>query len=260
MRPWIQQGGGVLAADSPRLAVRDAAAVRAQPGCRRSSPATSASAALLSVHKTTLRKAEPTVGGAWHQDGAFMGGCHARSTCGCRSRAAATWRPGSTSSRAALDDVVIDARRDARRRADPGQEPREAAGDMPILRPVFEPGDALFFDELFLHQTASDPSMPNPRFAIESWFFGARRSRPTTRRSRSDRRRRPARAGSTPGSSGSDRAPAGGSASSTLVASGRAAVDQDEEHADRARRAADAARRVICSPAAARAATIRNGS
>ena len=30
----------------------------------------------------------------------------------------------------------------------------EAAGDVPILRPIFEPGDALFFDELFLHQTA----------------------------------------------------------------------------------------------------------
>ena len=49
---------------------------------------------------------------------------------------------------------------------------REAAGDVGIVRPIFEPGDALFFDELFLHQTASDPSMPNPRFAVESWFFG----------------------------------------------------------------------------------------
>ena len=48
----------------------------------------------------------------------------------------------------------------------------EAAGDKPIVRPIFEPGDALFFDELFLHQTGSDPSMPKPRFAIETWFFG----------------------------------------------------------------------------------------
>ena len=47
-----------------------------------------------------------------------------------------------------------------------------AAGDKGIARPIFEPGDALFFDELFLHQTGSDPSMPKPRFAIESWFFG----------------------------------------------------------------------------------------
>jgi hypothetical protein len=49
----------------------------------------------------------------------------------------------------------------------------EAAGETPIIRPIFEPGDALFFDELFLHQTGSDPSMPRPRYAIESWFFGA---------------------------------------------------------------------------------------
>jgi hypothetical protein len=48
-----------------------------------------------------------------------------------------------------------------------------AAGDVAIVRPIFEPGDALFFDEMFLHQTGSDPGMPKPRFAIESWFFGA---------------------------------------------------------------------------------------
>ena len=28
---------------------------------------------VTSVHKTTLRKAEPSVPGAWHQDGNFMG-------------------------------------------------------------------------------------------------------------------------------------------------------------------------------------------
>ena len=29
----------------------------------------------------------------------------------------------------------------------------EAAGERAILRPIFEPGDALLFDELFLHKT-----------------------------------------------------------------------------------------------------------
>jgi hypothetical protein len=48
----------------------------------------------------------------------------------------------------------------------------EAAGDTPILRPIFNPGDVLLFDELFLHKTASDPDMPSPRFAVENWFFG----------------------------------------------------------------------------------------
>ena len=46
------------------------------------------------------------------------------------------------------------------------------AGDAGIVRPIFDPGDALLFDHLFLHQTGSDPSMPNPRYAVESWFFG----------------------------------------------------------------------------------------
>ena len=33
----------------------------------------------------------------------------------------------------------------------------EAAGDAGIVRPIFDPGDALLFDELFLHQTALGP-------------------------------------------------------------------------------------------------------
>ncbi len=48
----------------------------------------------------------------------------------------------------------------------------QAAGEKGILRPIFEPGDALLFDDLFLHKTASDPAMLRPRFAIENWFFG----------------------------------------------------------------------------------------
>jgi hypothetical protein len=71
-----------------------------------------------------------------------------------------------------LDDVVIET--DRMLYVDEGRRTAErAAGDAPIVRPVFEPGDALVFDELFLHQTGSDPSMRNPRYAIESWFFGA---------------------------------------------------------------------------------------
>jgi hypothetical protein len=52
------------------------------------------------------------------------------------------------------------------------QEVQETAGETGVSRPIFAPGDALFFDELFLHRTGSDPTMPNPRFAIENWFFG----------------------------------------------------------------------------------------
>jgi hypothetical protein len=169
VRPWIRDGGGVLATDSPMLtfAMLELFASAGLPelvGGYLGEPP------LLSVHKTTLRKAEPVVGGAWHQDGAFMGDVKALnlwlslSRCGDEA-------PGLDIVPRRVDRVVID--HDVMLDVELTRaKAQEAAGDVPILRPIFEPGDALFFDELFLHQTASDPAMPNPRFAIESWFFG----------------------------------------------------------------------------------------
>jgi Phytanoyl-CoA dioxygenase (PhyH) len=169
-RAWVHEGGGVLAADAPRpmfemLELMGSADVPKLVGDYLGERP------LISVHKTTLRKAEPTVGGSWHQDGAFMGDVRALnlwlslSRCGDEA-------PGLDLVPRRLDRIVIETEKmlyvdDARRIA------REAAGDADIIRPVFEPGDALFFDEMFLHQTGSDDSMPNPRYAIESWFFGA---------------------------------------------------------------------------------------
>ncbi len=46
---------------------------------------------------------------------------------------------------------------------------RTAAGEASIVSPVFAPGDALFFDERFVHRTAVGPDV-EPRYAIESWF------------------------------------------------------------------------------------------
>ena len=127
---------------------------------------------LISLQKTTLRKAEPQVPGAWHQDGAFMGDVRALnlwlslSRCGDES-------PGLDIVPRRLGHIVATATDEAVLDYQVSQAKAEdAAGDKRIARPIFEPGDALFFDELFLHQTGSDPSMPKPRFAIESWFFG----------------------------------------------------------------------------------------
>ena len=83
-----------------------------------------------------------------------------------------TSRRGSTSCRADSSELVPTQTDEAVLTIQVSQPKAEqAAGDIEIVRPIFEPGDALFFDELFLHQTASDPAMPNPRYAIENWFF-----------------------------------------------------------------------------------------
>jgi hypothetical protein len=171
-RPWIKEGGGVLAADSPLLSFEMMELFHAA-GVPRLVAGYLGEPPLWTVQKTTLRKAEPTVPGAWHQDGAFMGRVRtlnlwlSLSRCGDES-------PGLDIVPRRLDGIVETGTDEAmlsyqvsRRVAE------EAAGDKPIVRPIFEPGDALFFDELFLHQTGSDPAMPKPRFAIENWFFGA---------------------------------------------------------------------------------------
>jgi hypothetical protein len=170
-REWIKMGGGVLAADSPMLAgamfemFEQAALPELVRGYLGEPP-------LISVQKTTLRKADPSVGGAWHQDGAFMGDVRALnlwlslSRCGDES-------PGLDVVPRRLNEIVSTGTDEAMLSYQVSQRmAEEAAGDKPIIRPIFEPGDALFFDDLFLHQTGSDPSMPKPRFAIENWFFG----------------------------------------------------------------------------------------
>jgi hypothetical protein len=171
-RSWIKEGGGLLAADSPHLSFH-MHELFAQAGLPWLVADYLGEPPLISAHKTTLRRAEPSVSGAWHQDGSFMGPVRslnlwlALSRCGDEapgldilprrlSEYVATGTEG-----AELDWTISE------------QVVRDAAAGTSLTRPIFEPGDALLFDELFLHKTGSDPSMPNPRFAIENWFFGA---------------------------------------------------------------------------------------
>jgi hypothetical protein len=170
-RPWIKMGGGLLAADSPQLTFQmmelfDGARLPELVSGYLGEPA------LISTHKTTLRKAEPEVGGAWHQDGYFMGPVRALnlwlslSRCGDEA-------PGLDIVPRRLDDYLATGTEGADLKwTISDQKVDEVAAGAPVIRPIFEPGDALFFDELFLHRTGSDPSMPKPRFAIENWFFG----------------------------------------------------------------------------------------
>jgi hypothetical protein len=170
-RDWIEAGGGVLAADSPTVLIDTLDAldrvdfpsvVHGYLGER----------GAISAQKTTLRKADPSVPGAWHQDGKFLGDVHALnlwlslSRCGDEA-------PGLDIVPRRLDHIVAAGTEGmALDYLVSDETVKEAAGDVDVLRPIFEPGDALLFDDLFLHQTGSDPEMPKPRYALESWFFG----------------------------------------------------------------------------------------
>ena len=47
----------------------------------------------------------------------------------------------------------------------------EITTEIPTVVPAFDPGDAILFDELFLHRTHVNPKMIEDRYALECWFF-----------------------------------------------------------------------------------------
>lgn len=170
-RNWIAGDGGMLACDSPKL-LELMFTTYEEVGLREVVAGYLGERPALSANKATLRRARLDGKSDWHQDGAFLGD---------GIRALNVW--------VALTDCGVDA---------PGMDlvPRrfetvqetgtggaifdwavgpdvvaELAVDAPVVRPHFRAGDAMLFDDLFLHRTALDDSMTRPRHAIESWFF-----------------------------------------------------------------------------------------
>ncbi|MCY7286923.1 MAG: hypothetical protein LH624_01385 [Cryobacterium sp.] len=170
-RVWIRQGGGVLAGDSPMLSFELFELLRTA-GLRELVGGYLGEPPLISFEKTTLRKATPDVAGAWHQDGKFMGPVNSMNVWISLSRCGDV-APGLDVIPKRFDDFVENGTRDTRLANQvPQSVAEEVAEGTGIFRPIFEPGDVMLFDEMFLHQTGSEASMPNPRYAIESWFFG----------------------------------------------------------------------------------------
>jgi hypothetical protein len=173
-REFVAEGGGLWVADSPHVLFRMLDAFQ-RCGLRDVIEGYLGEGPVISVQKCTLRKVDPTehTGRGWHQDGAFMGDVRALnvwlslSRCGDES-------PGMEIVPRRLDKIVPTGTEGAV--FDWSVSPQvaeETAGDAGVLRPIFEPGDVLLFDDLFLHTTASEPEMKKSRWAIESWFFGS---------------------------------------------------------------------------------------
>jgi hypothetical protein len=170
-REWVRDGGGVLAADCPKI-MFDLIELYDSAGLRAVVNDYLGERAVMSMNKSTLRRARPEDGGTWHQDGAFMGDVRALnvwlslSDCGADA-------PGLDLVPRRLDHIVPTGTEGAifEWSVSPAVA-AEAAGESGVVRPIFEPGDVVLFDELCLHSTALGPSMTKTRFAVESWFFG----------------------------------------------------------------------------------------
>jgi hypothetical protein len=133
----------------------------------------------ISVNKSLLRVVQPPTAddlgpqlSAWHQDGAFLGDVRALNVWVSLSRCGDV-APGMDLVPRRIEKIVPTGTEGAVFDWSVSQTvAEEAAGDAGIVRPIFEPGDVLLFDELFLHATAAKVGMTQPRYAVECWFFG----------------------------------------------------------------------------------------
>lgn len=172
LRRRTRNNGGVWLADSPRATslvmheLTEAGVVGAMTEHFGTRP-------FFSLQKSTLRRVEPEARiTAWHQDGSFldddvrtMNVWIALTDCG-GSHPASGLEVVPTRM-----ESILDVDREMGRAAVPFDVVDRIAEEIPVLRPEFTAGDALIFDERFLHRTHLDPGLTERRYALECWFF-----------------------------------------------------------------------------------------
>jgi hypothetical protein len=171
-RTWVRASGALWTADSPRM-LFDLLEVVDETGIGALVEAYLGERPALSANKCTLRRVPVDTSTNWHQDGAFLGRdvrtlnlWLVLSSCGIDA-------PGLDIVPRRFDQIVPTGTEGALFdwSISPALVERLAGGADAVLRPEFEPGDALLFDHLFLHRTGVTAGMTRERWAIETWFF-----------------------------------------------------------------------------------------
>jgi hypothetical protein len=171
-RASVRSGGGAWLVDSPRAlfdlldTFDDVGLAPVITGFLGERPA-------LSMAKCTLRRVPlDTVNAAWHQDGAFLGKPIRTLNVWIALTDAGRDAPGLDILPRRLEYIVDTGTEGAIFPWSVAPAMVEAASQgTAVCRPIFEAGDALLFDELFLHRTACEPQMTRERYAIETWLF-----------------------------------------------------------------------------------------
>ena len=125
---------------------------------------------MMLAKKVVLRRVPPRdmSTGAWHQDGAFMGvGIRSLniwlslSHCGDEA-------PGLDVVGRRLDELVETGGEGTFNAWATNPQAAERVGAGAVVRPIFEPGDALLLDHLTLHRTAANAGMTKDRYVTEN--------------------------------------------------------------------------------------------
>jgi hypothetical protein len=174
VRKWMEDAGGMLMVDSPSVMWRVLDHLE-RSGVPRVISEYLQEPAVLSSRKSVLRyvrEATPT----WHQDGAFMGASVrsvdlwiALSDCGRGTTAA-----GLDILPMRVHDILETQTHGSSFLNSIGQGLVDIVGaDRPWIAPHFAAGDAILFDERFVHRSGVSEAYGSDRYAIEAWFFGS---------------------------------------------------------------------------------------
>ena len=171
---FLRQCGGVYAPYAPRAFVEYRNALQ-RVGLIDVIGAHQETMPVLSVNKFVLRRISGGAEPAWHQDGGYLG---------ISTRAVNLWLAlsecGGDTELMGLD--ILPAHR--RELAETGTfdavdhraisphiaEKLARESGRPVVRPHFEPGDGILFDQYFVHRSDIRP-LVRERYAIESWFL-----------------------------------------------------------------------------------------
>ena len=175
LRKGVAASNGVYLADSPPATAQvlddltDAGGVAAVARHLGERP-------VFSLQKSTLRRALPVVRyTGWHQDGSFLGdGTRALNVwVACTPCGGDRPAPGLEVVPARIEDILEAGDDQGGRASINGYAVHYVAKTLgaPVVRPAFDPGDALFFDERMAHRTYLAEHMTQERLAVECWFF-----------------------------------------------------------------------------------------
>jgi hypothetical protein len=173
-RAWVVRSGTVYAADSPRV-LFDLLETFEAVGAGELVTEYLGEPPALSLEKCAVRRVLAGPPAGWHQDGRFIG---------AGARVINLWAALSPCGRDAPALDLVPRRFDGTVRTGTGpgfdwcvgqDVVDEVTLDCPVVRPVFDTGDALLFDDMLLHRTGHDDTMTQPRYSIEAWFFAPSR-------------------------------------------------------------------------------------
>ncbi|MCB0988093.1 MAG: hypothetical protein H6519_01530 [Microthrixaceae bacterium] len=171
-RAWVREVGGMLVADAPEMMLEVLEIFRAK-GVIDTVTEYLGERPALSYNKCVLRRIRESAP-TWHQDGAFIGsGIRAidlwlsLSHCGGDNPA-----PGLDVVPKRVDEILETGTKGSIFPNSIGQGlVDEVAVDAQPETPSFAPGDAIFFDDFFVHRSSSEREFTADRYALESWFF-----------------------------------------------------------------------------------------